>query len=318
MMTEPRPKKGFTIMEALVTIGLTAMLLAVFTAMLATTVFLRRAQYGLQAANFIQEELDTLRTLRFDDLLTRTDGAFLGVPMTRGPWKVKADATAPSGANAYAMETAQTALNEETGLAVMPGNYRDDFIFIAKVKVLSSPPSGWGAGIAFRYRDAENHYRFRFSSGGIALDKVSQGTKTTLWSQSATYNADTWYTLEVDAVGANLTLKKNGTTLTTVIDGTFATGDLALLALNGAKVRADDVSVTFNAATATWNFDGDAADSVPKDWQRMSVVDLPSGQGTLTIANYLGDANIKKITAKVQWTDLGVTRSASSITLIAR
>ncbi|MBI4457800.1 hypothetical protein HY633_02455 [Candidatus Uhrbacteria bacterium] len=308
---------GFTMMEALMTIGIAAMLLAVFTALLTVTIVLRRAQNGLVAANFIQEELDTLRTLPFAELLTRTDGNFLGVAMTRGPWKVAADATAPSSPNAYVMESAQSAVIEETGLAVLPGNYREDFTFSAKIKVMPSPPAGWGAGIAFRYRDAENHYRFRFSSGGIALDRVLQGTKTTIWTQSATYNADTWYTLEVVAAGANLTLKKNGATLATVIDGSFTRGDLALMAINGALIHADDAAVTAGATT-TWNFNAEAVNAVPTDWQRMSVANLPSGVGKLTIANYLGNTNVKNVTAKVQWTELGIMRTASSATLIAK
>ncbi len=311
-------QRGFTLAEALITIGLAAVLLAVFTSVLSATMLLRRAQYNVQAASFIQEELDSLRALPYAELLTRTNGNFLGLAMTRGPWQVKVVTTPPSGTKAYAMETAQSAIVEETGLAVLPGDYREDFTsFIAKVQVQASSPAGWGAGVAFRYRDAENHYRFRLSSGGAALDKIVQGTKTTIWSNSTANATGTWYTLEVVASGNSITVKRNGTTLTTQTDSAFTTGDLALLTLNSAKAYFDDVSVT-SGSTTSWNFDGDTAGSVPTDWQRMSFYDLPSGAGTLTVANYLGDANVKQATVNVSWNDAGQTRSVSGTTLIAK
>lgn len=318
-----RAAAGFTLVEALITIGLAAILLSVFTAVLTTTVFLRRAQYSVQASNFIEEELDALRALPYSELLIRTNGNFLGVSTTRGPWKVKTDASAspPSGSNVYAMETAQPAIVSETGLAVLPGNQRKDANFIAKVRVRSSSPAGWGAGIAFRYIDAENHYRFRFTSGGIALDKVRQGVVTTVWSQSVAHSTSTWYTLEADVTGNQIVLKKNGSTLTTYTDSgqSYLTkGNLALLTTGGANVYVDDVSVTEGATTTSWNFDADAAGSVPSDWQRYAVVDLPNGAGTLTIANYLGDASIKQATVNVSWIDAGITRSASGTTLITK
>jgi hypothetical protein len=312
-------QRGFTLAEALISIGLAAVLLAVFTSVLSATMLLRRAQYNVQASGFIQEEFDSLRALPYSELLTRTNGNFLGLAMTRGPWKVKTVTSPPSGTKAYAMETAQSAIVEETGLALLPGNYRKDITtYSAKVQVQASSPAGWGAGIAFRYRDAENHYRFRISSGGAALDKVVQGTKTTVWSNSTANATGTWYTLEVVVTGNNITLKRNGSTLVTQTDSSLTTGDIALLTTNSARAYFDDVSVTSDGVTSSWNFDSDADGTVPTDWQRMSVFDLPSGTGTLTIANYLGDANVKQATVNVTWADQGITRSASGNTLITK
>lgn len=312
------PASGFSLLEALIAIGLAAVLLAVFTSVLSATMLLRRAQYNVLAANFIQEELDSLRALPFADLLVRTNGNFLGLSRTRGNWQVKTVTSPPSGGKAFVLDTAKSAIVEETGLAVLPGNYRQDFAsFTAKVRVQPSSPVGWGAGIAFRYRDAENHYRFRLSSGGAALDKVVQGVKTTIWSNSTSNSTNTWYTLEAVVAGNSITLKRNGTTLTTVTDNAFTTGDLALLTLNAGLAEFDDVAVT-ETGTTTWNFDADADGSVPADWQRMSFSDMPSGTGTLTIANYLTDVNIKQATVTVTWFDSGTTRTASGTTLIAK
>lgn len=309
---------GFTLMEALIAIGLASILLAVFTSVLSATMLLRRAQYNVLAANFIQEELDSIRALSFSDLLVRTNGNFLGLSRTRGPWKVQAVTSPPSGGNAFVMETAQSAIIEETGLAVLPGNYREDFTsFTAKVRVQAASPAGWGAGVAFRYRDAENHYRFRLTSGGAALDKVVQGVRTTIWSNTTSNSTNTWYTLEVVVAGNSITVLRNGTTLTTQTDNAFTTGDLALLSLNGARVEFDDLAVT-ETSTTTWNFDTEIVGTVPVDWQRMSFSDMPSGTGTLTIANYLGDTNIKQATVTVTWSDSGTTRTASGTTLIAK
>lgn len=308
--------RGFTLAEALITIGLAVVLLSVFTSVFASVAFLRRAQYNVHAAGYVQEEFDTLRSLPYAELLNRTNGRFLGVAMTRGPWQVKTVTAPPSGTNAYAMETAQTAIVEETGLAILPGDYREDFTFSAKVQAQTSSPAGWGAGIAFRYRDAENHYRFRINNGGVALDKIVQGTRTTIWSNSTSNSTGSWYTLEVTMTDATIVVRRNGTILTTQTDATFQTGDLALLTMNGGLAYFDDVSVTEGAATA-WNFDGDAAGTVPDDWQRMSVADMPSGTGTLTIADYLGDNEIKQVTATVTWNDGDETRSLVGTTLIA-
>lgn len=305
-------------LEALVAVGLTAMLLAVFSTILFSTVFLRRTQANIQAVNFIQEEIDSLRSLPFDELTLRTNGNFLGVARHRGTWGVSAVSGTPSAANALSHTAAGTATVEQTGLALLPGNYRDDFTsFTAKVKVRSSPPSGWGAGLAFRYRDAENHYRFRISSGGSALDKVVRGVRTTVWSNTTANAANTWYTLDVSATGGTIVVKRNGVTLTTQTDSAFTEGDVALLTLNSALADFDDVAVTDASGTSTWNFDADAAGSLPTDWRRLSPFDLPGGNGTLTIANYLGDADIKQATVNVTWTDGGVTRSSSGTTLIA-
>jgi len=310
-------------MEALIAIGLAAIMLAVFTSVLTTTVFLKRAQYSVQASNFIQEELDSLRAIPYNELLVRTNGNLLGLSLTRGPWQVKTDAAAspPSGSKVFAMETAQAGILTETGLAALPGNYMKDGNIIAKVRVLSSSPSGWGAGIAFRYIDAENHYRYRITSGGVALDQVRQGVTTTLWSQSVSHSTNTWYTLEADLTGNQIVLKKNGSTLVTYTDSGqvyLYRGINALMATGSARVYFDDVSKVENAVTDVWNFDAEADGAVPVDWQRYGVTDLPNGAATLTIANYLGDASIKQATMNVSWIDAGITRSASGTTLITK
>jgi len=307
---------GFTLAEVLVVIGLMAILMSIYGSVLYATFYARRAQSNTQATNFLQEELDALRTLPFSELTNRTNGRFLALPVPRGTWIATADATAVSAPNVLALRTAQTAVIEETGLVILPGNYRTDFTLTAKIRARSASPAGWGVGLVFRYRDAENHYRFRFTSGGLALDKVVRGTKSTVWSQSTTMNTGTWYTLSVVASGTSLTLKKDGVTLTTVSDTSFGIGDLGVISLNGGLPSVDDVSVTTGPAGA-WNFDADPIGKLPTDWQRMSYADLPSGTGTLTITDYLGETNIKQCTATIGWNDGSTVRSSTRTVLIS-
>ena len=315
-----RPQKhprlaGFTLAEILITIMVVAILLTVYTAMLTGTFFLRRSQYNTQAANFIQEEIDTLRGLPFTELLARTNGSLLGVALQRGNWKVKDD-----GGQRLALLTAAPVLHGETGLALVPGNYRDDFTLSAQVKIPNSAPNGGSAGLAFRYRDAENHYRFRFnynSPTGLALDKVYHGTVTTVWSTSKTFNKDAWYTLQVSAAGNVITVTQGATTAAyTDTSDPLLTGDLALISVTGATPLYDDVAVTENSATTTWNFNSDPLNQMPKDWQRLSYVDLPGGTGTLTIENYLSEASMKKATVTISWQDAARTRHATGSTLL--
>ncbi|MFA6603736.1 MAG: prepilin-type N-terminal cleavage/methylation domain-containing protein [Patescibacteria group bacterium] len=306
---------GFTLAEVLITIMVVAVLLTVYTTMLTGSFFLRRSQYNTQAANFIQEEIDTLRVLPYAELLTRTNGNFLGVALQRGAWKVVDD-----GGRRLALTTAAPALGDETGLALVPGNYRDDFTFSAQIKVPTAAASGGSAGIAFRYRDAENHYRFRFSyttPTGLALDKVYHGVATTVWSSAKAFSKDTWYTLQVSAAGNIITVTQGATTTTyTDASNPLLTGDLALISRSGAIASYDDVSVTENAATTVWNFNADALNLLPKAWQRLSYADLTGGTGTLTIEDYLGETSMKKATVTISWSDAGKTRHATGSTLI--
>jgi len=294
-----------------VTIGLAAVILAIYSALLMGVYFLSRTEFGVQATSFVQEGLDALRTLEYDELIDRTDGNLLGLAFTRGDWRVIDDA----GNSVLRLPIAEDDLGGETGLAVLPGNYRSDFTLTADIRARGLSPSGWNSGLAVRYRDSENHYRFRFTAGGIAFDKVYHGTATTLWSQSATYNKDTWYGLQVIASGNQLTLKRDGVTLTTITDDTFTMGDLGVISLSGALVDVDEVSIT-EGTTTTWTFESDETGSMPDDWKRLNAFDLPDGTVALSIENYLSQADMKKATVTVTWTETALTKSATGTVVI--
>lgn len=300
-------------METLITLGLAAMFFAVYISVVSSIFLIRRTQYEVLATELVHEELDALRTLPFTELVNQTNGRFLAIPVPRGDWAV----AQISGDDVLQLATAETVVIEETGLLVVPGNVREDFTFAADVRVDASAPTGWGGGIAFRYRDAGNHYRLRFSSGGIALDRVLDGVKTTLWSQSATYNKGTWYRLEIIAAGNAYTVRRDGITLTTAPrDANHLEGDLALISLNAAPVAFDDISVT-ETATNTWPLTGEPVGELPTEWTRVSYDDLPGGTGTLTIADHQGSAEIKEATVTVTWQDGLFTKTRTGTSLIA-
>lgn len=312
------PRAGFSLVEVLVSIALTAVMLAMFSGVLATVGAFKRNDFRFQAANFVREEIDALHAIPYAELIDQADGAFLGLAFTRGAWQVKGEPTAPSGSQVMEL-TAATApsLIEETGLLVEPTDYHDDFTFTVKVRTKSASPLGWGTAVAFRYRDASNHYRFRLTNGGYALDRVLHGTVKTLWAQSTTVNTNSWYSLAVRCSGSTIDLWSNGSHLTSTVDTAFSDGDIALMSLNGALLQADDVTVSQGGEVGNWKFDSDPVGTMPTDWQRFVYFDLPSGRGTLTIADYRGLTGLKQVTATVTWDYLGLPQTVVGTTIIA-
>ncbi|HCC22051.1 hypothetical protein A2480_01125 [Candidatus Uhrbacteria bacterium RIFOXYC2_FULL_47_19] len=300
---------GFTLLEALVTIGLVAMLLSIFTALTTAVHYVSYTRFNFQAASFIQEGLESLRIVDFDNLTTRENGRLLGQAFNRGYWTVTNDV--------LRIAVPESNFINETGLAILPGSYRDDFTFTTQIMVNAGSPIGWGTGIALRYRDSENHYRFRFTSGGLAFDRVYQGVVQTLWTQGGGYNPGIWYTLEVEATGDQFILKRNGLVLTTVVDATLSSGDLALLSLNEAISDFDNV-VILGDEPGSWNFDNDEEGEIPEDWRRFSPFDLPSGNATLTISDYLNQPDMKQVSMTVSWTEAGRPKTMTGSSIIVR
>ena len=309
------PATGFTLAETLVTIGLAAVLLVVYSVILSGTIFIRRSQYNAQAASLVQEQLDSLRLLPATELLDRTDGNFLNLAVNRGNWLVLTK-SGDGQDKRLTLPTAQTSINGETALMVLPTNWQEDFTFSAKVRVLTASPGGWGIGLVFHYRDTENYYRFRYTSGGLSLDIMEKGVITTLWSQSLTMDKETWYTLEVVTSGSDITIKKNSSPLTTISDMTFYKGELGLVSFDEALTEFDDVSLTVDAVTSSWNFEANDESAYPEDWRRYAWSDLPSGTGTLTIADYLEESSMKQATVNISWDDGDTTRTVTGTTVI--
>ncbi|MBN1585084.1 hypothetical protein JW899_01820 [Candidatus Uhrbacteria bacterium] len=298
------------------TVGLAAVLLTVFSVMFSGTVLLRRSQNAVQAANVIQEEMESLRLLPTPELTDRTEGNFLNVLVNRGEWRVTDGTADGQGLRIALPAAAQTAIVGETGLIALPANWQEDFAISAMIRVRDGSPVGWGGGLAFRYRDAENHYRFRFTAGGLAFDTVRNGIVTTVWSQGISLDTDAWYRLEIAAAGNEFALKRDGMSLATVIDSEFTVGETALISLNGAQVEADDITLTVGETAEEWNFEDDDPDAYPEEWRRLGWSDLPSGTGTLTIGDYLDEPTLRAVGITVTWREKGETKSLHGATVI--
>jgi prepilin-type N-terminal cleavage/methylation domain-containing protein len=314
----PVAQAGFGLIESLVSISIIAVTLTAFGGVLSTVGAFKRNDFRFQAANFVREEIDALHALPYSELIDQTNGHFLGLAFTRGAWQVRNEVTAPSAGRVIELtEASEPALVQETGMLIEPTNYHDNFAFTAKLRTLATSPAGWGTAIAFRYRDASNHYRFRLTAGGFALDRVQHGVITTVWSQNTTINTGTWYTLSIVCDGSTIKLWNGGTLLVTKVDSSFATGDIAIMSLNGSLLQADDVAVSQGGEIGSWNFNADPVGAIPLDWQRFVYFDLPGGQGALTIADYHGRVGMKQVTVTVTWNHLNVPQSITGTTIIA-
>ncbi len=89
------------------------------------------------------------------------------------------------------------------------------------------------------------------------------------------------------------------------------------MSINGALPAVDDVTLVESGVTTAYNFDSDTVGAMPVDWQRFVYMDLPSGSGTLTIANYNSLTGLRQCTATVSWSENGYTSTMTGTTLIA-
>ncbi len=315
---------GFSLFEVIIAIALTSVILAAFTSGVATLSLMGRSSSGIQAALLIQEEIDALHSLPYTELLDRTDGNPLGIAVQRGGWSTQEDVTAPSGTHVLKLTEPAAALVGETGLVLLPGNQRDDLTVSAKIKIDAASVAGWQAGLVFRYRDAENYYRLRLTSGGLAVDEIIHGTATTVGSYSQTVLKDTWYTIQVTVVGDSIVVARNGTNVISATGNALAIGESGFFTGGSALVAIDDVTVT-NAEAVSENFDAVDVGELPTTWKRFSYVDLPSGGATLTISDYLGSNlssnthdDTKEVLVEISWNDGRGVKTATGQTLIKK
>lgn len=102
-----------------------------------------------------------------------------------------------------------------------------------------------GPGVLARVVDANNHYRFGYTSAGAwAITKVVGGTVTQLATSPATpLTVDADYVLRAEVNGSSLKLYVNGALVAQATDTALTTGRIGLR-VYGAVTRFDDVVVT--------------------------------------------------------------------------
>lgn len=317
---QPENKKfGYTIIEAIVAIGLVGFFILIYGASYTAVTSNQFLKNKSLAYNLAAEELEALRSTPFARITNRTDGNFIEVAYNKGNWSVKSDAAAPSLPNVY--EIASPAGNPSgiTGVAVVPGFDYDNFTDETKIKVMADSTAGWQAGVYFRYHDADNYYRVYFTGTNLYIDKKVGGVETSLTSKAKAFSTNTWYTLKVVANNNAFEVFVNGTSELTGTDAvsSFTAGRLTLLGLNSVHAYFDDISIT-TSATKTWNFDSDAVGQVAASWQRFGLNDLPRGIGKLTIEDaQTGFTDIKKVKARVEWYERNNLKYIELSTLIS-
>lgn len=289
--------RGLTLIEMIIGVGIVSMLVAAFGVSLLASAYARRIKLRNMAAALADEQLAALRANGASALGAQTNGALAGVLFTQGVFATVEDDTAPSASRALGAATSTS--SGLTSLMPLPKNAYADFTLTAKLKPNPGAPSGWKAGLLFRARDLNDHYRVTVSASALALERVSGGAATTLYSDARSISPGTWQTLEVTASGSSIEVRLNGASVTTQTDSTFSVGKAALAVWQGASVNFDDVAIDGQA----WGFDDVALGEIHDDWLRFGLGDLPNGTGTLTVATPYSDASLKRYTVTISWTD---------------
>ena len=146
-------------------------------------------------------------------------------------WEVLKDQSAPSPPNVFA----QTSTDRTAGrfpLAVWDRASLKDGTLTVKFKAISGTVDQ-GAGLVWRYRDANNYYIVRANAleDNVVLYKVQNGERVSLAPKGAVSNAygvkhkvprQTWTTLGVTFRGGLFTVSLNGEKLFDVEDATFS------------------------------------------------------------------------------------------------
>ena len=172
---------------------------------------------------------------------------------SKGNWKVVADHTAPSQPNVLA-QLSDDATNYRFPLAIIEkANYKD-VVLSVRFKAISGARDQ-GAGLVWRFRDANNYYIVRANAleNNVVLYKVQDGKRISLapkGTSEKTYGVktrvpgNTWNQLGVAVKGNLFAVSFNGQKLFEVEDSTFAEGGKI-----GLWTKADSV-IHFDDLTA--------------------------------------------------------------------
>lgn len=301
-------RDGLSLIEVIVGLSLVGILVLTYGTTLTAAVASRRIKQRNMAAALADIQLSALRTFDPSSIPVQTNGAVYGILFTKGEWNISTDGSAKSGSQVFHTEAATS--TGITSLSPLPLNAYDDFTYSAEIKVDSSSPALWQAGILFRSQDLQNGYRVYLTSGTLVLERLIDGTVTTLFSDVRSVSTDTWHNLEVTTNGSSISIDLNGGNVTSEVDATYAFGKAALAAWEGAEVRFDDVVMD----GTTWDMDSETLGEPPSGWERFGLSDLPSGDMTLTSENLYGDSGFKRYTATVTWSDASGDKTLSQTT----
>jgi len=169
---------------------------------------------------------------------------------SQGNWKVVADPTAPSQPNVLA-QLSDDATNYRFPLVIVEKTNYKDLVFSVRFKAISGARDQ-GAGLVWRFRDANNYYIVRANAleNNVVLYKVQEGKRISLapkGTSEKTYGVktrvpgNTWNQLGVQVKGSVFTVSLNGQKLFEVEDNTFAeAGKIGLWTKADSVIYFDD------------------------------------------------------------------------------
>ncbi|MDP2683980.1 MAG: hypothetical protein Q8P20_02880 [bacterium] len=310
--------QGSTILESIVAVSLMSVFVVIFGVtytLVSTGQFLKHKNLAYYLA---VEEIEALRQAPFSYLTDRTDADFIEVAYNLGSWQVAEHASAVSSPNTLKLNSPETITVGITGVSIIPGFEYDNFTLESEIYIDATSPSNWQAGFLTRYHDENNYFLTYFDSNGVYLFKKVAGVDTLIDSSVKSLSTNTWYKLKHVANGSSHEIFIDDVSEINTTDSSFAEGRLALLGKNSVQLFFDDVNVT-TLSTDTWNFDSDEIGSLPSEWYRFGINDLPSGVTKLTIEDgEIGYDSIKKITARVEWSEKGKNKSIEIPALISQ
>jgi hypothetical protein len=169
-----------------------------------------------------------------------------------GVWVVRKDDAAPDRGNVLAQTDP-----DRTSYRFPVAIYNDITTKDVDISVRFRPISGTGdqgAGLIWRYQDANNYYIVRANAleGNVVLYKVEKGKRTDLpvkgsgrtYGKKASVPKNTWSQMGVTVRGSLFTVSLNGQGLYEVEDTTFTTaGKVGLWTKADSVIHFDDLTV---------------------------------------------------------------------------
>lgn len=168
-----------------------------------------------------------------------------GFAVASGEWNVEAVDSAPSGPNVY-RQSGEVAHEDFTVTYLENHDWAD---LTARVDCMMETDGDEErrphCGLIFRLQDADNYYVVRANSdeGNVSLYILQNGERENLVETEVELAFDTWGTLEVTAVGEEISASWNGTEVLTFTDSTYASGKVGLWTKSDAHTSFDNLEV---------------------------------------------------------------------------
>ena len=174
-------------------------------------------------------------------------------PGAASRWRVREDASAPSGTRVLVQESADPT-SSRFPLAVNDAASLADGTLAVKFKAISGKMDR-AAGIVWRYRDPDNYYIVRANAleGNVVLYKVERGKRSDLdpvdaglfaYGKKAPVRSGAWQELRVEVRGDSFRVSLDGAHLFDVRDATFAgPGKVGLWTKADSVTAFDDFSI---------------------------------------------------------------------------